>query len=84
MDVRALARRARVAARDRAEELALRRREHVLSRELGGLIVRREDGDDGLEEEIGRTLAELRGTRAELTALEEARRARSGPPDGGG
>ncbi len=59
-------------ARDKAQELTLRRRMNALAEELGYVVVRQRDGETGLDAEVERLASEVRAARAEIEALEEA------------
>jgi glycine/D-amino acid oxidase-like deaminating enzyme len=58
-------------ARDKAQELALRRKLNAQAEELGHVVVRQRDGEQGLDAEVDRLVSEVRATRAEIEALEE-------------
>lgn len=55
-------------ARERASELALKRRFNGLAEELGTLCFRQREGEVGLEPEIERVTAEMREVVAQLDA----------------
>lgn len=59
-------------ARDRAQELGLRRRWNALAQELGHVVVRQHDGEPGLEPEVERLVTEIRAVRAEIAGLDDA------------
>ncbi|WP_217923282.1 hypothetical protein [Miltoncostaea oceani] len=58
-------------ARDKAQELGLRRRMNALAEDLGHVVVRQRDGESGLDAEVDRLVSEIRAARAEIEALEE-------------
>lgn len=59
-------------ARDKAQELSLKRRLNALAEDLGHVVVRQRDGESGLDAEVDRLVSEIRAARAEIEALEEA------------
>lgn len=59
-------------ARDKAQELSLRRRMNAFAEELGYVVVRQREGETGLDAEVDRLVSEIRAVRAEIEALEEA------------
>jgi hypothetical protein len=58
-------------ARDKAQELGLKRRQNALAEDLGYLVVRQRDGESGLDAEIDRVVSEIRAVQAEMDALDE-------------
>jgi|LNFM01.1.fsa_nt_gb hypothetical protein len=58
-------------ARDKAQELGLRRKMNALAEDLGHVVVRQRDGEAGLDAEVDRLVSEIRAARAEIEALEE-------------
>ena len=58
-------------ARDKAQELGLRRKMNALAEDLGHVVVRQRDGESGLDAEVDRLVSEIRAARAEIEALEE-------------
>jgi hypothetical protein len=58
-------------ARDKAQELGLRRKMNGQAEELGHVVVRQRDGETGLDAEVDRLVSEIRATRAEIEALDE-------------
>ena len=58
-------------ARDKAQELGLKRRQNALAEELGHVVVRQHDGESGLEDEVARLVSEIRAIGAEIAALDE-------------
>ena len=57
------------AARDKAHELTLKRRQKALAADLGQVVFRQREGETGLDAEIDRLVSEMRGVRAEVEAL---------------
>jgi hypothetical protein len=57
------------AARDKAQELTLKRRQKALAADLGQVVFRQREGETGLDAEIDRLVSEMRGVRAEVEAL---------------
>lgn len=53
-------------ARERAQDLAIRRRQDALVSELGRIVVRRHGGEAGLEAEEARLVAAIRAAQAEI------------------
>jgi hypothetical protein len=66
-----VARKGAEGARDKAQELGLKRRSNALAEELGHVVVRQHDGEPGLEPEVERLVAEIRAVRAEIAGLDE-------------
>jgi hypothetical protein len=58
-------------AKDKGQELTLRRKLNSLAEELGHVVYRQRDGESGLDGEVERIVSEMRGVRAEIDALEE-------------
>ena len=58
-------------ARDKAQEMGLRKRMNALAEELGHVVVRQRDGEPGLDAEVDRLVSEIRAVRAEIAALDE-------------
>ncbi len=58
-------------ARDRAQEMGLRRRANVLAQQLGLVVVRQHEGEAGLDGEVERLVGEIRAVNAEIAGLEE-------------
>lgn len=58
-------------ARDKAQELGLKRRMNALAEDLGHVVARQRDGEPGLDAEVDRLVSEIRAARAEIEALEE-------------
>jgi hypothetical protein len=58
-------------ARDKAQELALKRRLNALAEDLGHVVFRQREGETGLDAEVDRLVSEMRGVRAEVEALDE-------------
>jgi outer membrane murein-binding lipoprotein Lpp len=59
-------------ARDKAQELSLKRRLNGLAEDLGHVVFRQRDGETGLDAEVDRLVSEMRAVRAEIEALDEA------------
>lgn len=53
-------------AREKGQELTLRRRYNALASDLGEIVYRQREGEVGLDAEVERLLAEMRGTKAEI------------------
>ena len=58
-------------ARDKAQELGLKRRQNGLAEELGHVVVRQHGCEAGLEAEVERLVSEIRAAQAEIDALDE-------------
>ncbi len=58
-------------ARDKAQEMTLKRKMNGVAEELGYTVVRQRDGESGLDAHIDRLVSEIRATQAEIDALEE-------------
>lgn len=58
-------------ARDKAQELSLKRRLNGLAEDLGHIVFRQREGETGLDAEVDRLVSEMRGVRAEIEALGE-------------
>ena len=58
-------------ARDKAQELTLKRRQKALAADLGQIVFRQREGETGLDAEIDRLVSEMRGVRAEIEALDD-------------
>jgi ribosomal protein L27 len=58
-------------ARDKAQELGLKRRQNALAQDLGYLVVRQRGGESGLDAEIDRRVGEVQAVLAEIEALDE-------------
>jgi hypothetical protein len=58
-------------AKDKAQELTLKRKLNTLASELGMVVYRHKDGEMGLDAEVERLVSEMRGVRAEIEALHE-------------
>jgi hypothetical protein len=59
-------------AREKAQELSLKRRLNGLAEDLGHVVFRQRDGETGLDAEVDRLVSEMRAVRAEIEALDEA------------
>lgn len=55
-------------ARDKGQELGLRRRRNALAQELGEIVFRQREGEIGLDAEVERLVSEMRGVNAEIEA----------------
>jgi hypothetical protein len=58
-------------ARDKAQELSLKRRLNAHAEDLGHIVFRQREGETGLDAEVDRLITEMRGVRAEIEALDE-------------
>jgi hypothetical protein len=58
-------------AKDKGQELTLRRKLNGLAEELGHVVFRQKEGESGLDAEVDRLVSEMRGVRAELEAMED-------------
>ncbi|MGE0028422.1 MAG: hypothetical protein AB7O78_09625 [Thermoleophilia bacterium] len=58
-------------ARDKAQELGLKRRQNALAQELGYLVVKQRGGESGLDAEIDRLVGEVEAVQAEIDGLDE-------------
>lgn len=58
-------------AKDKAQELTLKRRLNALAEELGHVVFRQREGEAGLDAEVDRLVAEMRGVRAEIEGLDQ-------------
>lgn len=56
-------------ARGKTQELTLKRRQNALAADLGHIVFRQRDGETGLDAEIDRLVAEMRGVQAEIDGL---------------
>jgi hypothetical protein len=52
-------------AREKGQELALKRRYNALAQDLGEIVFRQREGEAGLDAEVDRLVGEMRGVRAE-------------------
>jgi hypothetical protein len=59
-------------AKDKGQELTLRRKLNATAEELGHVVFRQKDGETGLDAEVDRLVSEMRGIRAELDAMAES------------
>jgi hypothetical protein len=59
-------------ARDKAQEVALKRRLNGLAEDLGHVVFRQREGETGLDAEVDRLVSEMRGVRAEIEGLDES------------
>lgn len=58
-------------AREKAQELALKRKLNTQAEDLGHVVFRQREGEAGLDAEVDRLVAEMRAVRAEIEAHEE-------------
>jgi hypothetical protein len=58
-------------AKDKAQELTLKRRLNALAEELGHVVFRQREGEAGLDAEVDRLVAEMRGVQAEVEGLDQ-------------
>lgn len=56
-------------ARDKGEELMLRRKLNALAEDLGHVTYRQHDGMTGLEDEVDRLVEEMKAVHAEIDAV---------------
>ncbi len=59
-------------AKDKSQEVTLKRKFNSLAQELGQIVFRQREGEGGLDAEVDRLVAEMRGVRADVEALEES------------
>lgn len=59
-------------AKDKGQEIVIKRKINGLAEEIGHLVVRQKGGEAGLDGEIDRLVSEIRAGEAEIKALEEA------------
>ena len=59
-------------AKDKGQEMVLRRKINGFAEEVGHLVARQKAGESGLDAEIDRLVGEMRAGEAEIKALEEA------------
>lgn len=64
-----LARKGANEARDKGEEMKLRRRLNALAEELGHVTYRQHDGLPGLDDEVTRLVGEMRALRDEIDVV---------------
>ena len=57
-------------AKERGAELTLRRKFNGLAEELGQIVFRQKEGEGGLEAEVDRLVAEMRGVQAEMDGMD--------------
>lgn len=58
-------------AKEKGQELTLRRRLNALAEDLGHVVFRQREGESGLDSEIDRLVGEMQVARAELEGLDE-------------
>ncbi len=59
-------------AKDKGQELVLKRKINGLAEEIGHIVVRQRGGEAGLDGEVDRLVSEIRAAEAEIKALESA------------
>jgi len=59
-------------AKDKGQEMVLKRKINGLAEEIGHIVVRQKGGEAGLDGEVDRLVSEIRAAEAEIKALEEA------------
>lgn len=59
-------------AKDKGQEMVLKRKINGYAEEIGHLVVRQKGGESGLDAEVDRLVGEIRAAEAEIKALEEA------------
>lgn len=57
-------------AREKGQEMALRRRHNALAQDLGHIVYRQREGEGGLDAEVERLVGEMRALREEIEARE--------------
>jgi hypothetical protein len=58
-------------AKDKGQELTLKRKLNTLAAELGHVVYRQKEGETGLDAEVERLVSEMRGVQAEIEAVGE-------------
>ena len=58
-------------AKEKGQELTLKRRYNSLAEELGEVVYRQKEGVMGLDGEVDRLVGEMRGVKAEIAALDD-------------
>ena len=53
-------------AREKGQELALKRRHNALAQDLGHIVFRQREGEGGLDAEVERLVGEMRALRDEI------------------
>ena len=53
-------------AREKGQELALKRRQNALAQDLGFIVFRQREGEGGLDAEVERLVGEMRALRDEI------------------
>ena len=53
-------------AREKGQELALKRRHNALAEDLGHIVFRQREGEGGLDAEVERLVGEMRALRDEI------------------
>ncbi len=59
-------------AKEKGQELVLKRRINAAAEEIGHLVLRQKNGEAGLDAEIDRLVGEVRAAEAEIKELEES------------
>lgn len=59
-------------AKEKGQEMVLRRKLNGFAEELGHIVARQKSGESGLDGEVDRLVGEMRATEAEIKALDEA------------
>jgi hypothetical protein len=56
-------------AKEKGQEMSLKRKLNSLAEELGEVVFRQKEGEAGLDGEVDRLVGEMRSTKAEIAAL---------------
>lgn len=59
-------------AKDKGQEMVLKRKINGYAEEIGHIVIRQKNGESGLDGELERLVGEIRAAEAEIKALEEA------------
>jgi hypothetical protein len=59
-------------AKDKGQEMVLKRKINGYAEEIGHIVIRQKNGEAGLDGELDRLVGEIRAAEAEIKALEEA------------
>lgn len=59
-------------AKDKGQEMVLKRKINGYAEEIGHIVIRQKNGETGLDGELDRLVGEIRAAEAEIKALEEA------------
>jgi hypothetical protein len=57
-------------AKEKGQEITLKRKLNSLAEELGDVVFRQKEGEMGLDGEVDRLVGEMRSTKAEIAALD--------------